>query len=77
RASVAALAYDYTVLAGTQGHFNHRKTDRMLEMAERWHLPVVFYVEGGGGRPGDIDGAALSASSLDTTSFTAFARLSG
>jgi len=77
RASVVALAYDYTVLAGTQGHFNHKKTDRLLEMAERWHLPVVFYVEGGGGRPGDVDAAPLNASSLDTTSFTAFARLSG
>jgi len=77
RASVVALAYDFTVLAGTQGHFNHKKTDRLLEMAERWHLPVVFYVEGGGGRPGDVDAAPLSASSLDTTSFTAFARLSG
>ena len=77
KASVAALAYDYTVLAGTQGFFNHKKTDRILEMAEHWKLPVVFYVEGGGGRPGDVDGGALIASSLDTTSFTAFARLSG
>jgi acetyl-CoA carboxylase carboxyltransferase component/acetyl/propionyl-CoA carboxylase alpha subunit len=77
KASCVALAYDYTVLAGTQGYFNHKKTDRMLEMAEHWKLPVVFYVEGGGGRPGDVDGGALIASSLDTTSFTAFARLSG
>ena len=26
----AVLAYDYTVLAGTQGKINHRKTDRLL-----------------------------------------------
>ena len=76
-ASVAVLAYDYTVLAGTQGYFNHKKTDRLLDMADHWRLPVVFYVEGGGGRPGDVDAGTLIASSLDTTSFTAFARLSG
>ena len=46
------LAYDYTVLAGTQGLRNHRKTDRMLELAERRRLPVVLFAEGGGGRPG-------------------------
>ncbi len=71
------LAYDYTVLAGTQGYFNHKKTDRVLEFAEHWKLPVIWFAEGGGGRPGDVDGGALIASSLDTTSFTTFARLSG
>ena len=29
------MAYDYTVLAGTQGVQNHRKTDRMIEIAEQ------------------------------------------
>ncbi|WP_296594850.1 carboxyl transferase domain-containing protein [Phenylobacterium sp.] len=72
-----ALAYDFTVLAGTQGHFSHKKTDRILEFAEHWKLPVIWYTEGGGGRPGDVDVGGLSASSLDTTSFTTFARLSG
>ncbi|HEY8614854.1 carboxyl transferase domain-containing protein [Phenylobacterium sp.] len=71
------LAYDFTVLAGTQGHFNHKKTDRILEFAEHWKAPIVWFTEGGGGRPGDVDGGQLSASSLDTTSFTTFARLSG
>ncbi len=74
---VAALAYDYSVLAGTQGHFGHKKTDQILEFAEHWKTPVVWYAEGGGGRPGDVDVGGLSASSLDTTSFTRFARLSG
>ena len=73
----AALAYDYTVLAGSQGHFGHKKTDQILEFAEHWKLPVVWYTEGGGGRPGDVDVGGLSASSLDTTSFTTFARMSG
>ena len=48
----AILSYDYTVLAGTQGALNHRKTDRMLEVAENWRMPVVFFTEGGGGRAG-------------------------
>ncbi|MFZ5720465.1 MAG: carboxyl transferase domain-containing protein [Pseudomonadota bacterium] len=77
RARCVGLAYDFTVLAGTQGHFNHKKTDRVLEFAEHWKAPIVWYTEGGGGRPGDVDGGQLSASSLDTTSFTTFARLSG
>ncbi|HEY8573029.1 carboxyl transferase domain-containing protein [Phenylobacterium sp.] len=77
RARCVGLAYDFTVLAGTQGHFNHKKTDRILEFAEHWKAPIVWFTEGGGGRPGDVDGGQLSASALDTTSFTTFARLSG
>ena len=76
-ARCVGLAYDFTVLAGTQGYFNHKKTDRALEYAEHWKLPVIWFAEGGGGRPGDVDAGALTASSLDTTSFTTFARLSG
>ncbi len=70
-----AISYDYTVLAGTQGHQNHRKKDRMFELAEQWRLPIVFFTEGGGGRPGDTDG--LSAAGLDCFAFTYFAKLSG
>ena len=55
-ARCAVIAYDYTVLAGTQGAHSHRKLDRMAELAERWRLPTVFFCEGGGGRPGDTDG---------------------
>ena len=46
------MGYDYTVLAGTQGAINHPKTDRMLELAAKWRLPVVLFAEGGGGRAG-------------------------
>ena len=53
---VVVMSYDYTVLAGTQGLQNHRKKDRLFEVAERQRLPVVFFTEGGGGRPGDTDG---------------------
>jgi len=69
------IAYDYTVLAGTQGHMNHKKIDRILGLAEQWRLPLVFYAEGGGGRPGDTDGIGLTG--LDGPSFVQFARLSG
>jgi acetyl-CoA carboxylase carboxyltransferase component len=69
------MSYDYTVLAGTQGFQNHRKKDRMFELAERLRLPVVFFTEGGGGRPGDTD--APTVASLDCMAFTLFGRLSG
>ena len=69
------MAYDYTVLAGTQGHMNHKKIDRMLTLAEDWRVPLVFYAEGGGGRPGDTD--RLGMTGLDGPSFVQFARLSG
>jgi acetyl-CoA carboxylase carboxyltransferase component len=72
---VAVLAYDFTVLAGTQGLQNHRKKDRLFEVAEELDLPLVFFTEGGGGRPGDTDGAGISG--LDTMAFHLFARLSG
>ena len=52
------MAYDYTVLAGTQGYFNHKKMDRMLKLAYEQRLPLVFFAEGGGGRPGDVDARA-------------------
>ncbi len=71
----AVMSYDYTVLAGTQGQQNHRKKDRMFELAERWRLPIVFLTEGGGGRPGDTDG--LSLIGLDVLAFNYFAKLSG
>ncbi|MFA5678769.1 MAG: carboxyl transferase domain-containing protein [Pseudomonas sp.] len=70
-----AMSYDYTVFAGTQGVMNHKKTDRMLELAEQWRLPLVFYAEGGGGRPGDVDKVGVAG--LDCTTFMRMARLSG
>lgn len=75
RARTMVLAYDYTVLAGTQGIMGHKKLDRMLELAHKWRLPIVLFAEGGGGRPGDIDFPTVSG--LDTPSFLGFAALSG
>jgi len=75
RAACAVLSYDYTVLAGTQGALGHRKKDRLFELIERMRLPVVFYAEGGGGRPGDTDYPVVSA--LDARAFALWAKLSG
>ncbi|MFV0257755.1 MAG: carboxyl transferase domain-containing protein [Acidimicrobiales bacterium] len=74
-AQCVVMSYDYTVLAGTQGNQNHRKKDRLFEIAEDRLLPVVFFTEGGGGRPGDTDG--LGVAGLDCLAFNYFGRLSG
>jgi acetyl-CoA carboxylase carboxyltransferase component len=74
-ARVIAMSYDYTVMAGTQGHRNHRKKDRLFELAEQLETPIVFYTEGGGGRPGDTDTGGVTG--LDCLAFLWFARLSG
>jgi len=75
RSRCVVMAYDYTVFAGTQGALNNKKTDRLIALAQRHRLPVVFFTEGGGGRPGDTD--ATFVSGLDVTTFANFARLSG
>ncbi|MBD3649182.1 MAG: ATP-grasp domain-containing protein, partial [Pseudomonadales bacterium] len=67
------MSYDYTVFAGTQGGQNHRKTDRMIGVAEKGRMPLVLFAEGGGGRPGDTDGIGGET----TTTFARFAQLSG
>ena len=72
---VVVMSYDYTVLAGTQGLLGHEKKDRLFEIAERRRLPIVFFTEGGGGRPGDTDGIGISG--LDCLAFNYFAQLSG
>jgi len=69
------MAYDYTVLAGTQGMRNHHKTDRMLRVAHQLGLPVVLFAEGGGGRPGDTDMPIVAG--LNNHTFSQFAALSG
>ncbi len=71
----AVLSYDYMVLAGTQGQQNHRKKDRLFDIAEQLELPVVFFTEGGGGRPGDTDGLGIAG--LDCFAFAYWGRLSG
>lgn len=71
----AVMAYDATVLAGTQGKRNHVKTDRIVEVALRNKYPFVLFAEGGGGRPGEVDVPSISG--LHQPSFAAFAEMSG
>ncbi len=77
KARCMIMVYDYTVLAGTQGFFNHKKKDRMLRIAYEQRLPLVFFAEGGGGRPGDVDADGVVVSGLDLSTFGLFANLSG
>jgi acetyl-CoA carboxylase carboxyltransferase component len=76
KSQVAVVIYDYTVLAGTQGFFHHKKLDRIFLIAQDLGLPVVIYTEGGGGRPGDTDVKTFIAG-LNLDSFYTWAKLSG
>ena len=71
------MSYDYTVLAGTQGHFNHKKMDRLLKLANEQRTPLILFAEGGGGRPGDTDAQGVVIAGLDLPTFSLFAQLSG
>lgn len=75
RARCALVAYDYTVLAGTQGASNHYKQDRLFHLAERFSLPILMYTEGGGGRPGDTD--VVGGLGMDVFTFSQWSKLSG
>ena len=71
------MAYDYTVLAGTQGYFNHKKMDRMLRLAHEQEIPLILFAEGGGGRPGDVDAVGVMIAGLDLNTFAQFGGFSG
>lgn len=73
-ARVAVGSYDATVMAGTQGHKNHQKTDRLLDLARHHNIPLVLFAEGGGGRPRE-DPVTIAA--LQNESFRKLAELSG
>ncbi len=72
----ALIVNDYTVLAGTQGYFHHRKIDRLLSLAAHDRLPIVMFTEGGGGRPGDTD-VLVSMAGLNVPTFHRWAALAG
>jgi acetyl/propionyl-CoA carboxylase alpha subunit len=84
RSRVAVVAYDATVLAGTQGGMNHKKKDRMFQVAEQLRLPLILFAEGGGGRAGSgsrnarvTDTEIRGGGGLNTSSFYLLAKLSG
>ena len=63
RSTCAIVAYDYTVLSGTQGHFGHRKTDRILQLAWLHRYPVVLFAEDEMLAAAYRDGSALNTAS--------------
>lgn len=76
KTQTAIIVNDYSVLAGTQGYFHHKKIDRIVEIATEQKLPVIMMAEGGGGRPGDTD-VMTQIAGLQLTSFSTWAALSG
>ncbi len=77
KTKTAIMHYDYMVLAGTQGINNHKKLDRMIDVIRGLKAPLIFFCEGGGGRPGDVDAGDQNIAGLNIPSFHDFARLSG
>lgn len=75
RQQIAVMAYDPTVLAGTQGKRAHQKADRILSVVRQLEVPLVLFAEGGGGRPGDDDFPVVAG--LNMTTFANFVRLNG
>jgi acetyl-CoA carboxylase carboxyltransferase component len=73
---VVVVINDYSVLAGTQGFYHHKKLDRACDLARELERPVVMYTEGGGGRPGDTD-VLTQIAGLEVNSFYSWAALSG
>jgi acetyl-CoA carboxylase carboxyltransferase component/biotin carboxyl carrier protein len=71
---VAVGCYDATVMAGTQGHKNHQKADRLFDLARDHAIPLILFTEGGGGRPRE-DPVTIAA--LENTNFRKLAKLSG
>ena len=69
------VAYDYTVLAGTQGPQPPEAGPAASSSPNGSACRVVLFAEGGGGRPGDTEGIGVTG--LDVPTFAQFARLSG
>ncbi|KAI8617417.1 carbamoyl-phosphate synthase L chain ATP-binding protein [Chytriomyces sp. MP71] len=72
---LAVVAYDTTVLAGTQGHFGHKKLDRIFEVALQRRSALVLFCEGGGGRPGDVDAEGVVPAGLDLSTWTLLGKI--
>lgn len=50
----AVIAYDFTVLGGSQGATSHAKTSRIMKIAKQFSAPVFVLAEGGGARTLDL-----------------------
>jgi len=71
------IIYDPAVIAGTQGHWGHKKMDRILGIAGKEKTPVIIFAQGGGGRPNDTDGGHFSVSGTTVGTWGKLALLNG
>jgi acetyl-CoA carboxylase carboxyltransferase component len=71
--TVAILAYDYSVFAGSQGDIGHHKQARLLDTVAQLRCPLIQLLEGGGARAQEV-AAMRSGNSSD---FVLFPRLVG
>jgi acetyl-CoA carboxylase carboxyltransferase component len=69
----AVIAEDFTVLGGSLGINNFHKKCRMIELAQRDKLPIVWLFDGAGARTDEFIGEGLAP----MHHFMAVARLSG
>jgi acetyl-CoA carboxylase carboxyltransferase component len=51
---VSVIAYDFTVLAGSIGEVNERKSDRIREFALRERMPLIWLLDSAGARIQEI-----------------------
>ena len=70
------MSYDYTVLAGTQGMQNHRKKDRMFELAEKL-APAAWCSSPRAAAAGPATPTRSASPGLDCMAFHYFGGLSG
>jgi acetyl-CoA carboxylase carboxyltransferase component len=56
------IAYDFTVMAGTIGVVNERKSTRIREMAVHERVPLVWLVDSAGARIQEVAGSHFAAS---------------
>jgi acetyl-CoA carboxylase carboxyltransferase component len=52
---VAVLAFDFTVMGGSQDKVSHQKTDHIHKIALEQSIPIIYLLEGSGQRAQDIE----------------------
>ena len=57
---VAAVAYDFTVMAGTMGEVGERKVARLRQLALRERMPIVWLLDSAGARIQEAAGAQFA-----------------
>ena len=56
------IAYDFTVMAGTIGEVNERKSTRMRQMAVQERVPLIWLVDSAGARIQEVAGSHFAES---------------